>query len=319
MTVSEFPKTKKQKIIIIVGPTASGKSDLAVNLAEKFAGEIVNADSMQVYRGMDIGTAKSSSEIMQHIPHHLFDIVDPDEEFTAADYCELGRNVVNEICARDRTAIIVGGTGLYIKALLHGLAEVPGADDAARAEYNNLADQLGNEQLLESLRAVDPASAAKIHPNNRVRVIRALEVFRQTGQPISALQSEHRFTLEWYNSLKIGINVERAELYRRINARVDLMIAAGLVAEVELLLAKGYSPETKSLASIGYREICEYLAGKYSLSAAIELIKQKSRHYAKRQLTWFNSDQEVKWFKFPLIREDVSACVTKFLSSGIDW
>lgn len=321
MNITEFPIIdvgQKQKIIVVVGPTASGKSDLAVHLAEKFSGEVVNADSMQVYREMNIGTAKSPPGLMQRIPHHLFDIVDPDEEFTVADYCNLGRSVLKEISLRGNTAVIVGGTGLYIRALLHGLADVPGADDAARAEYNSLADRLGNEQLLESLREVDPVSAARIHPNNRVRIIRALEVFRQSGQTISALQSEHRFTAGWCNPLTIGINVERDELYRRINARVDLMIAAGLVAEVESLLARGYSPELKSLAAIGYREICEYLAGKYGLSEAIEIIKQKSRHYAKRQLTWFNKDPEVKWFKSPLVLEDVSAMVTWFLGSEND-
>lgn len=300
-------------IIVIVGPTASGKSELAVRLAKRFDGEIVNADSMQVYRGLNIGTAKSSLESMENIPHHLFDIIKPDEEFTAADYSRAAKEIIHQICSRGKTAVVVGGTGLYIRALLSGLADVPGADDDFRSECNELADKYGNEQLLALLRKVDPEAAARIHPNNRVRVIRALEVFRQTGRTISAFQGEHGFTLKWCNSLKIGINVERSELYQRINARVEQMIAEGFVAEVESLLSQGYSPGLKSLSSIGYREICAYLAGRQNLTESIELIKQSSRHYAKRQLTWFKSDPEVKWFEFPLIIEDISACVKEFL------
>ena len=303
------------KIVVIVGPTASGKSELAVRLAERFDGEIVNADSVQVYRGLNIGTAKPSRESMQNIPHHLFNIINPDEEFTAANYRRAAKEIILEICSRSKTAVVVGGTGLYIRALLSGLVDAPGADDAVRSEYNEIAERYGNEQLLEVLRKVDPGAAARIHPNNRLRVIRALEVFRQTGRTISAFQDEHGFMLKWCNSLKIGINVERSQLYERINARVDRMIAAGFVAEVESLLSQGYSPKLKSLSSIGYREICDYLAGGHALSEAIELIKQNSRRYAKRQLTWFKSDLEVKWFEFPLIFESVSTCVTEFLSS----
>lgn len=302
-------------VVVIVGPTGSGKSGLAEQVAQICQGEIVNADSMQVYRGLDIGTAKPSWESMQNIPHHLFDIIEPDEEFTAADYSRTAKEIILEIGSRGKTAVVAGGTGLYIRALLSGLVDAPGADHAARTEYNEIADRYGNEQLLEVLRKVDPQAAARIHPNNRVRIIRALEVFRQTGRTISGFQDEHGFTLKWCNSLKIGIDVERSELYGRINARVDQMIAAGFVAEVESLLSQGYSPELKSLSSIGYREICDYLAGRQTLSAAIELIKQSSRRYAKRQLTWFKSDPEVKWFKFPLVFEEVSACVTEFLES----
>jgi tRNA dimethylallyltransferase len=306
---------KQPEIVVIIGPTASGKSELAVRLAESFDGEIVNADSMQVYRGLNIGTAKPSKESMQNIPHHLFDIIEPGENFTAADYSRAAKEIILEICSRGKTAFVVGGTGLYIRALLSGLLDAPGADCAARAEYNEIADRFGNEQLLEVLRKVDPESAARIHPNNRVRIIRALEVFQQTGKTISSFQDEHRFMLKWCNSLKIGINVERKELYGRINSRVDRMISEGLVEEVESLLCKGYSPALKSLSSIGYREICDYLAGRNTLSEAIGLIKQNSRRYAKRQLTWFKNDPEMVWFESPLIFESVSVCVKKFLDS----
>jgi len=313
LSIAEVGGTNPE-IIVIVGPTGSGKSELAVRLAERFDGEIVNADSMQVYRGLNIGTAKPSRESMQNIPHHLFDIVEPDEEYTAAIYSRAAKEIILDICSRGKTAVVVGGTGLYIRALLSGLVDVPGADDAARSEYNEIAERYGNEQLLEVLRKIDPEAAARIHPNNRLRVIRALEVFRQTGRTISAFQDEHGFTLKWCNSLKIGINVERSELYERINARVDQMIAEGFVAEVESLLSQGYSPSLKSLSSIGYREICDYLAGRHALSEAIGQIKQSSRRYAKRQLTWFKSDPEVSWFAFPLIIEEVSACVAEFLA-----
>jgi tRNA dimethylallyltransferase len=303
------------KVVIVGGPTASGKSELAVRIAEHFDGEVVNADSMQCYRGLDIGTAKPSPDLLQRVPHHLLGIVDPEVNFTAANYQQKARRVIAEIQARGRLPVVVGGTGLYIKALLSGLAESPGADAAIREECNRIADREGNDKLLEALRKVDPVSAARIHPNNRVRIIRAMEVFRQTGRSISEFQAEHRFMLKWCNSLKVGINVERGELYGLINDRVDRMVADGLVEEVESLLSMGYSPALKSLSSIGYREICDFLAGNRTFSEAIELIKQNSRHYAKRQLTWFKNDPEMIWFESPLMFENVFAYVAKFLSS----
>jgi len=305
------------KVVIVGGPTASGKSELAVQLAERFDGEVVNADSMKCYRGLDIGTAKPSPDLLQRVPHHLLGFVDPEVNFTAANYQQEARRVIAEIHARGRLPVLVGGTGLYIKAFLSGLAESPGADAAVREVYNRIADCEGNENLLETLRKVDPVSAARIHPNNRVRIIRALEVFKQTGRSISELQDEHGFTLKWCNSMKIGINVERSELYRRINARVDRMVADGLVEEVESLLSMGYSPALKSLSSIGYREICDFLAANKTFSEACELIRRNSRRYAKRQLTWFKSDPEMIWFESPLIFESVFGSVAEFLRSEV--
>jgi len=301
------------KVVIVGGPTGSGKSELAVQLAERFDGEVVNADSMQCYRGLDIGTAKPSPELLQRVSHHLLGIVGPEVNFTAAGYQLEARRIVAEIDARGRLPILVGGTGLYIRAFLSGLADSPGADASVREVCNRIADQEGNETLLEALRKVDPVSAARIHPNNRVRIIRAMEVFKQTGRSISEFQDEHGFLPKWCNSLKIGINVERSELYGRINARVDRMIADGLVEEVESLLAMGYSPALKALSSIGYREICDFLAGNRTFSEAIGLIKQNSRRYAKRQLTWFKNDPEMVWFESPLIFESVTASVAEFL------
>ena len=305
----------QMKVVIVGGPTGSGKSELAVQIAEHFDGEVVNADSMQCYRGLDIGTAKPSPDLLQRVPHHLLGIVDPEADFTAANYQMEARRVVAEINARGKLPVLVGGTGLYIKAFLSGLADSPGADMSVREVCNRIADHEGNNSLLETLRKVDPVSAARIHPNNRVRIIRALEVFKQTGRSISEFQEEHGFMLKWCNSLKIGINVERTELYERINARVDRMVADGLVEEVESLLSIGFSPALKSLSSIGYREICDFFAGNKTFPEAIGLIKQNSRRYAKRQLTWFKNDPEMVWFESPLIFKSVFVRVADFLRS----
>lgn len=286
-------------VVLVVGPTASGKSELAVSLAERFAGEIVNADSMQVYRGMDIGTAKPSIDILQRVPHHLFGIVTPEVNFTAANFQSLARQVIGEIHGRRNLPIVVGGTGLYIRALLHGLSPSPGGDEGFRAELSAIAEREGNGVLLERLRSVDPSAAARLHVNDRLRIIRALEVYQQSGQPFSLYQSGHGFAESWCSALKIGIDVPREELYRRINLRVEQMIAAGLVEEVQSLLAAGYSRQLKALRSIGYKEICAYLAGEITLPRAVELIKRDSRHYAKRQLTWFKREAEINWVEYP--------------------
>lgn len=286
-------------VVLVVGPTASGKSELAVSLAERFAGEIVNADSMQVYRGMDVGTAKPSIDILQRVPHHLFGIVTPEVNFTAANFQSLARQVIGEIHGRRNLPIVVGGTGLYIRALLHGLSPSPGGDEGFRAELSAIAEREGNGVLLERLRSVDPSAAARLHVNDRLRIIRALEVYQQSGQPFSLYQSGHGFAESWCSALKIGIDVPREELYRRINLRVEQMIAAGLVEEVQSLLAAGYSRQLKALRSIGYKEICAYLAGEITLPRAVELIKRDSRHYAKRQLTWFKREAEINWVEYP--------------------
>lgn len=283
-------------VVVVVGPTASGKSELAVRIAEEFGGEVVNADSMQVYRGMDIGTAKPSAELLRRAPHHLLGIVTPDVNFTAADFQQEARRVIGDIEQRGRLPIVVGGTGLYIRALFGGLAESPGGDEAYRAELNALAEREGNSVLLERLRAVDPQTAGRLHVNDRLRIIRALEVHQQSGRPLSAFQGG--FAEEWRPSVKIGIDVPRDELYRRINYRVEGMIAAGLVEEVRSLLSGGYSFDLKALRAIGYKEICSYLAGEIPLSEAVDLIKRDSRHYAKRQLTWFKRETDIKWLEY---------------------
>jgi tRNA dimethylallyltransferase len=290
---------EKIKLVIIQGPTASGKSALALELAERFGGEIVNADSMQVYRGMDIGTAKPCREERQRVPHHLYDIVNPDVNFTAADFREHASRVIEEIHRRGNRAILVGGTGLYIKILTQGLVDSPGGDEEIRRELEEQAHREGLETLHRRLAAVDPPAAARLHPNDGVRIVRALEVFLLTGRPLSAFHEEHRFADEPYRCLKLGISVEREILYQRVEERVDRMIDEGLVDEVRGLLAAGYLPTHKAMGSIGYREVCAHLAGEYHLEEAERLIKQSTRQYAKRQMTWFRRDSEIIWVEYP--------------------
>jgi len=287
------------KILVICGPTASGKSDLALRLAEQLEAEIINADSMQVYRGMDIGTAKPSAEERARIPHHLIDIVQPDQSFTAADFTEAADAAIRAIGSRGKRVIVVGGTGLYIRSLLKGLVDSPAGTEEIRQELQSEARERGNQAMLEELRRVDPELAGRIHPNNLVRIIRALEVFRTTGIPLSRFQQEHGFSGQRYRSLQIGMRVERPLLYSRIDQRVNLMLEQGLLQEVRQLLQAGFVPESKAMRAIGYKEMIAYLAGEYDLEEAIRLIKRDTRHYAKRQLTWFNADKDIIWLEYP--------------------
>jgi tRNA dimethylallyltransferase len=313
--VSSFDR-RRPRILVIVGPTAAGKSALAVTLAKEFGAEIVNGDSMQVYRGMDIGTAKPTAAERRLVPHHLFDLVEPDQDFTAADYRRLASQVILDICSRGRLPVVVGGTGLYIRALLAGLADSPGADNAFREECRLLIESRGLAALYELLQRTDPQAAARIHPNNRVRIVRALEVFRQTGRSICDLQQEHAFADSWCDFLKLGVTVDRALLYENIDKRVDLMVSAGLVAEVAALLAAGYDAGLKSMSAIGYREICGHLQGHWPLAEAIELIKRNTRRYAKRQLTWFKGEAGISWHQQPLDVDAITAEVASFVNAG---
>jgi tRNA dimethylallyltransferase len=287
------------KLVIIQGPTASGKSDLAVLLAEKTGAEIVNADSMQVYRRMDIGTAKPSGELRRRVPHHLVDLVDPDQPFSAADFRRAAEKSIENLHARGKHIIVCGGTGLYIRALTKGLAESPGGDESVRRELRELAARCGGEELHRRLSLVDPVSASRLHPNDQLRIIRALEVYRLTGKTISGMQRNHGFADNSFHCLKIGLKLEREALYRRIDNRVEWMIGNGLVEEVRDLLDSGYSPSLKSMRSLGYRHICEYLTGGASLQEAVDFMKRDTRRYAKRQMTWFNQDTEINWIEYP--------------------
>ena len=306
----------KPKILVICGPTASGKSDLALSLAHILDGEIINADSMQVYRGMDIGTAKPTPEQRAEIPHHLLDIADPDQPFSAADFAAAADVAIADISSRGKRAIVVGGTGLYIRSLLKGLVDSPGDDGKIREALRTEAGERGNQAMLEELRQVDPELAERIHPNNMVRVIRALEVFRTTGIPLSRYQQEHNFSGQRYHSLQIGIRVDRPLLYSRIDDRVKIMLEQGLRQEVQQLLQAGYGPESKAMRSIGYKETTAHLAGEYSLNEAIRLIQRNTRHYAKRQLTWFNADKDILWLEYPAEFDTILKHAIEFYEHG---
>jgi len=288
-------KDQRPKLIIIAGPTASGKTTLAVEMALKFNGEIINADSMQVYRYMDIGTAKPSISERKGIIHHLIDVADPDYEFNASKYRELTIPVIREIIGRMKRCFIVGGTGLYIKTLLGGLMECPPSDPVLRGELINECKEKGSPFLHERLKMLDHESAHRIHPNDKTRIIRSLEIITLTGRPCSSIKMGHSFSEKSFRTLKICINMDRECLYDRINNRSDQMIDAGLIDETETLLERGYSPELRSMKSLGYRHVISYLKKEWKLENMISNLKQDTRRYAKRQLTWFRADPEMVW------------------------
>jgi tRNA dimethylallyltransferase len=287
------------KMVFVVGPTAAGKTDLAMRLAEAAGGEILSADSQQVYRGMDIGTGKATREQQARVRHHLIDVVDPSEEMTAARYVELADAAVADLAARGRPVVGCGGTGLYVRAFLYGLFPGPPADRAFRDRLAAEAAAGGVEPLWERLHAVDPTAAAKIERRDLIRITRALEVHELTGRPMSEHQAAHDFTKvpRRHDARLVGLAPARADLVERIHARVDAMIAGGLVDEVRRLLAAGHDPGLRSFAAIGYREIAAHLAGDLALDAAVERIKQATRRYARRQAIWFRADRTVTWYK----------------------
>jgi tRNA dimethylallyltransferase len=287
-----------RKIIVITGPTASGKSALSVELAQQFGGEIVNADSMQVYKGMDIGTAKPSPEVRAGTPHHLFDIVDPDEDFNAAVYRSLAVSAIEDVLARGRVCFLVGGTGLYIKTLLGGLFSCPPADLQIREDLRRQRDALGSEALHRRLARLDPESAQKIHPRDWVRIIRSLEIIQLMGRPFSALAREHGFRNKTFRSIRFCLQMDREDLYHRINRRSLSMVERGLVEETEGFLNRGYSPDLKSMKSLGYRHAVQHLDGLVDRDRMISELQKDTRRYAKRQLTWFRADPEMKWIGF---------------------
>ena len=287
--------SSKAKIVIIVGPTGVGKSAVAVALALRCGGEIINADAMQVYRHMDIGTAKPSREERQGIEHHLMDVVDPDEQFNAARFAELAAGQIQAIAGRGHRAIVTGGTGLYIKALTRGLFKGPGADPALREKYRDRIGRFGLASLYRELQERDAESAARIHPHDSIRIIRALEVLETTGEPIAVKQDVHAFQDEPYATMKIGLTMDRRALYERINARCRGMVSRGLIEEVKELLRMGYHENLKPMQALGYKQIVRYLRGDCDLTAALEDMGMRTRRYAKRQLTWFRADPNIEW------------------------
>lgn len=276
----------KSRIIVVTGPTASGKTGFSVALAKRIGGEIVNADSMLVYRGLDIGTAKPTIAERGGVPHHLIDIVDIDESYHVGRFREDATRAIGEIAARGAVPIVVGGTALYIKVLLEGLAEGPGRDEEIRAGLDARWEAGEKAGLMAELASVDPEAAAKLHANDRTRVIRALEIFLATGQKASQARAAHGFSERPFHSLRLGLELPRSELYGRINARVDEMMAGGLADEVRNILDRSYPPTLQPLKAIGYAQLCRYHAGGEPLDALVEEIKQATRHFARRQLTW---------------------------------
>jgi tRNA dimethylallyltransferase len=306
---------EKLPLVIINSPTATGKTELAVNLALEFSGEIISADSMQVYRYLDIGTAKPAMEERRGIKHHLIDVVDPDEEFNAALFAEQARAIISNLAGKGKPVFVVGGTGLYIRALLKGIIDTPDVDEDIRNHYRKLRDTQGKKYLYDLLLQRDAAAAAQINPNDSVRVIRALEVLEQTGESITVKQKKHSFSDTPYKTYKIGLQIDRKELKQRIELRTDKMIAAGLLDEAKGVLAKGYSENLKPLQSLGYKQIIEFLDNKYSWGNCIDLIKRDTWQYARRQMTWFAADKEINWFS-PASFDEIEKSVEKFLKEN---
>jgi tRNA dimethylallyltransferase len=283
-------------LVAIVGPTASGKSALALRLARERGGEIVSCDSLQVYRGLDVGSAKATPQERAAVPHHLVDVADPGETFSAADYARLAREALDGIRSRGRLPIVAGGTGLYLRALLQGLFAGPSRDDALRARLEAAADRFGDARVHRLLARVDPEAAARIPPRDRVRVVRALEVYRATGRPITEGHRGGTEPLRGYSVLVVGLDPGRDELRRAVTERTRRMLDAGLVEEVRSLLAGGLGPEARPLQAIGYRQALAVVRGELGLEEAERAIVTATLRFAKRQRTWFRHQAEARWF-----------------------
>ncbi|MBR6238463.1 MAG: tRNA (adenosine(37)-N6)-dimethylallyltransferase MiaA [Lachnospiraceae bacterium] len=289
-------KNIKKPLVLLGGPTGAGKSDIALALAERIDGEIISADSVAVYRGLDIGSAKPDSDMLSSVKHHLIDVLDPDEYFGVDVFADMAKKAVVEIYQKGRVPIIVGGTHFYIQALLYDIdfEDEPEHDDEYRDKLYEIAkDSDGPDKLHNMLLECDPEYASSVHMNNVKRVIRALEYVHYTGRKFSEYNEEQKKRTSPYDFAYFALNLDRQKLYERIDKRVDLMVEAGLVDEVKSLVDAGYGADLSSMSSIGYKEICAYLNGEYDLTRAIELIKQNSRHFAKRQLTWLRKEEDV--------------------------
>lgn len=286
----------KEKLCVLTGPTGIGKTKLSLDIAEELDAEIISADSMQIYKYMNIGTAKVDSSEASRIPHHLIDIVYPDEEFSVSDFMKKAKSKITDINSRGKLPLLVGGTGLYINSLVYDLNFAKTAyDEEVREKYENLANEYGLDYVHNLLEDIDPERAKKIHENDIKRVIRALEIYELTGKTMSEYNKDFRKENTDYDLTMICLNMDRQELYNHTNKRVDKMVEKGLIDEVKKLLDMGYDPESTALQGIGYKELISYLDGEISLDDSLALIKQKSRNYAKRQLTWFRRDNRFKW------------------------
>lgn len=307
----------KKPIVVLTGPTAVGKTELSIQLAKVIGGEIISADSMQVYKHMDVGSAKITPEEMDGVRHYLVDELEPFDEFHVVKFQEYAQKYLNEIYAHGKIPIIAGGTGFYIQALLNDIDFTEQESDSAyRKELEVLAEEHGNQYLHDRLKEVDPESAEAIHPNNRKRVIRALEFYQETGRKISEHNAKEQMRTSPYNFAYFVLNDERSHLYKRIDARVDKMIEDGLEAEVRRLKEMGCTKDMVAMQGIGYKEMLSYLDGSYSLEEAVYIIKRETRHFAKRQITWFKRERDVIWLnknEFDYKNEAILAYMIKIL------
>lgn len=304
----------KNKIIVILGPTAVGKTYVSVEVARTLKTEIISADSMQIYKGMDVGTAKVTQEEKHGIPHHMIDIREPDEDYSVSDFKSDAEKIIDRLLAENKVPVIVGGSGLYVNSLIYdldfGRAK---SDEKIREYYTSYYRDHGEDALFELLLRVDPEAGEKIHKNNVKRVIRALEVHDITGEKFSDLNPDIRKGSSKYDCILIGLSMERKMLYQRINQRVDVMVSHGLIGEVKSLLDKGYDKSLVSMQGIGYKEIIDYLEGKMPLDEAVSILKRNTRRFAKRQFTWFLKDKNVKWFDMDDL-DDIDRTVKSILA-----
>jgi len=306
----------RPRVVIVLGPTGVGKSKLAIEWAEELGGEIISADSMQVYRYMDIGTAKPTLDDQKRVQHHLIDLVPPDQPFHAALYRTLGRKTIDQLYENKTPIWVVGGTGLYIKTLIQGLFASPKIDPQVRESLKQEAKEKGADALYERLKKVDPKTAFHLHPNDLFRIIRALEVFDSTGAPISFYREQHRFGEKPYLTLKVGLEINRDRLYHRIEERVDQMLEKGFLQEVERLMEMGYGPALKPMQSLGYKQMVQFLLKEIGWDEAVRQMKRDTRHYAKRQLTWFKADSEIHWWDESIDREEIFLEIKSFWRRG---
>jgi len=311
--MTEIIEEGRPRLVVLLGPTGVGKSKLAIELAEAVGGEIISADSMQVYRYMDIGTAKPTPDEQKRVRHHLIDLVTPDQFFHAGLYRTLGRKSIDQLDKGRKPIWVVGGTGLYIKALTQGLFPSPKIDPIVRERLRQEAKEKGEAFLYQRLKRVDPETASHLHPHDLFRMIRALEVFDSTGVPISFFREQHRFGERPYRTLKIGLEMDRKTIYRRVEERVDRMLERGFLQEVKGLMEMGYGSELKPMQSLGYKQMVQFLSKKMEWDEAVGQMKRDTRHYAKRQWTWFKADPEICWRDVSIDRERIFLEVKSFL------
>ena len=314
--MAETIEMGKPRVVILLGPTGVGKSGLVIEWAEELGGEIVSADSMQVYRYMDIGTAKPTLDEQKRVRHEMIDLVTPDQPFHAGLYRILARKTIDQLDKNGEPIWVVGGTGLYIRVLTQGLFDHPKIDPNVRKKLKEEAGEKGEASLYERLKKVDPKTASHINPHDLFRTIRALEVFDSTGIPISFFRDQHCFGEKPYHTLKIGLEIEREALYCRIDQRVDQMIERGFLQEVKGLIEMGYGPELKPMQSLGYKQMIQFLSKEMDWTEAVRQMKRDTRHYAKRQWTWFKADPEVHWQNESFDRQRMFLEIKSFLGKG---